>query len=80
MKLLFWKNPMCTPFPWGLVGSWHSCLSPCYLLEKEREESDCWRGQGMELHVGKLLGTLIGPCWTWILIQLHLHSTTAITL
>lgn len=32
----------------------------------------------MELHVGKLLGTLIGPCCTWVIVQLLPHSTMAI--
>lgn len=33
----------------------------------------------MELHIGKLLGTLIGLYGTWVLVQLLLHSTMAIT-
>jgi len=76
MKLVSWNDPVCAQFPCGVLS-----LLPVPLLSPgdEGEESDCWRKQGMALHIRKLLGTLVGQCWIWVLVQLLLHSTMVIT-
>lgn len=88
MKQLSWNDPTCLQCPCGGGGILERLQFQLGVFRfvrasvtswGEREETDCWSRSGMKLHVRKLQGTLIGPCWAWALVQLLLHSPLALT-